>query len=132
MKLSSRIVFNVLFSTVAFSAFGNSKLETLRNAKDWVIGHKKELATNAGSAAAGALLMYLASNEKVKAFASKASIATSNYTKAKYRAFVNYWNNLNKGKKIAAGSVATAGVAAAYIYFDGPGVDKAKTKLGIK
>lgn len=128
MKLVNRIMLNLLFSTVVFSSFANNKLKEAYDATiNCIKDNKKEIGIGAGSAAVGALLMYLATNEKVKNCVGKTSSAVCNYTKAKCKAVANYIKNLSRGKKIAAaGAIVGTGAAAAYVYFDGPGVQQAK------
>lgn len=128
MKLSSRIVLNVLFSTVVLTTFAN-KWEKFEGAKEWLVGHQRDLTIGSSSAAAGALLMYLATNKMVKEYASKTGTSVSNFTKAQYQAVANYLRSLSKSKKIAASAAAGVGAAAAYIYFDGPGAGYVKGKL---
>lgn len=129
MKVTNRIMFNVLLLTVGFSAFAGSNFagDVLALGVK-ALDHKKEIGTHTASFAAGALLVYLATNKRVKAYVNKKTTAVSDYTKAKYNAMINYWKNLSTSKKVAVGAVTGAAAASAYLYFDLPGAQKIKEK----
>lgn len=131
MKLMSRVMLNLLISTIAFSSFAQGdRFEKLGEIKDWIVGNKKEIGIGIGSFVAGALLTYLATNKAVKARVGKASTATCKFTKAKAQALINYWRSLSKGKKIAIGAgVVGTGAIAADIYFEGPASSFVKNQL---
>jgi len=127
MKLSSHIVFNILLSTITFSAFAN-KMDLLNDAKGLIVAHKRDIAVSASSVAVTAFLAYLATNEKVKSCVSKTAGKVSDFSKNKAQTLRNWWNGLSKPKKAAFLSTLGAGATAAYIYFEGPGVGFIKDK----
>lgn len=109
MKLYNYSLMSLLLSTLVFSAFAGSKVDTTL---DFLKRNKYEFAKVAGGFTAGAVLMY---QDKVKAKTSEAIAKVTSTTKEKAKKLYNWFKSQSKAKKAAIIATPIA-IALAYYY----------------